>query len=83
MNLQAKSTRAIFTDVNGHQAASYSVELVGSDAMHDLAVLRIIPTADDGEAGTSSGGLEAIQIGRSSDLKVRQMWDRRSFSQHL
>ena len=70
MNLQVKATRVIFTDVNGHQAASYSVELAGSDAMHDLAVLRITPTADDVGTETISG-LEPIQIGRSSELKVR------------
>ena len=54
------------TDSNGNQTSAFSVELVGSDAMHDLAVLRIV--SDESEEVIK---LQPMPMGHSSDLKAR------------
>lgn len=56
----------VVSDSNGRLLASYSVELVGSDAMHDLAVLRIVTEEDASEIPY----LQPIKMGSSSDLKA-------------
>lgn len=65
------------SDPEGRKPAqSYSVRLVGSDAMHDLAVLEIILPAAGLEGSGESSEAETsslpgpIRVGRSSELKV-------------
>lgn len=59
-----QSTKVVISDASGNQSTSYSVELVGSDSMHDIAVLRLV--ADD------SLELQPMRFGRSAELKVGQ-----------
>lgn len=49
------------TDASGSESRTYSVELAGSDAMHDLAVLRITDAEES---------LQPMALGKSSELKV-------------
>jgi hypothetical protein len=42
-----QSTKVVAMDPVSGQSVTYSVELLGSDAMHDLAALRIIPEEDE------------------------------------
>jgi S1-C subfamily serine protease len=55
----------VVTDNDGMLRGSFGVELVGSDAMHDLAVLRIVP-----EDEMEIQSLLPIKMGSSSDLQV-------------
>ena len=78
-----KNTKVLLTDPEGRRAArSFSVRLAGSDAMHDLAVLEILPSLEDDDDGGSNGSpdgasgglpnLNTISLGKSSDLRVGQ-----------
>jgi len=55
----------VVTDYDGMLRGSFGVELVGSDAMHDLAVLRIVP-----EDEMEIQSLLPIKMGSSSDIQV-------------